>query len=160
MALWTWDMVMMIHHVHVMMYTMWHNQSLDAFVVCDLWLHIVSCYLHSSTWGHFKLLQCTNGAGVCPDATSNQGSTCTNNNFDVYGCVQDGVTCVTYSRLLKTGEKNTVSKPDILCTWCADDTDCDSIFDVTSLDQKTGHWVHEAPLSCDTQSEVVDLEVS
>ena len=49
-------------------------------------------------------MQCTNGAGVCPDAISNAGSTCKENNFDVRGCVQNGVSCVTYSRHLATGE--------------------------------------------------------
>ena len=47
--------------------------------------------------------QCLAGIGVCPDKVSTAGSTCKEDNFDVSGSVNNGVTCVTYSRFLDTG---------------------------------------------------------
>ena len=47
--------------------------------------------------------QCRAGIGVCSDKVSTAGSTCKEDNFDVSGSVNNGVTCVTYSRFLDTG---------------------------------------------------------
>ena len=47
-------------------------------------------------------MQCRSGIGVCPDRGSHVSGTCIEDNFDITGSVSNGVTCVTYSRLLNT----------------------------------------------------------
>ena len=62
-----------------------------------------------SWFSYHVTLQCSNGVGVCPDRVSNAGGTCREDNFDIFGCVENGITCVTYSRHFDTGESLLVS---------------------------------------------------
>lgn len=112
----------------------------------------------------FLLKQCRDGVGVCPDKASALGGTCREDNFNIQHSINNGVTCVTYSRLLDTGEIHAfvqhvtmcdVERQQGVCCQClhqihvnislsqlflAGDANCDKTIDMATLDRTYIIW--------------------
>ena len=90
-------------------------------------------------------LQCRAGGGVCPDRTSTAGGSCREDNFNISGNIQNGVTCVTYSRRFDTGGLHvmavymSIADYNVLL-YILGDTDCDSVLEMASLSRVFAIW--------------------